>query len=149
MKVLTVWQPFASLLVAGIKENETRSWPTEYRGELLIHAAKKPVKEVMKLMSQEAIKEATRLLREAGVAEKLDDLPTGCIVGFANLVDVVKTGETEVSDTERLLGDWTRGRYGWKMTDPVRFHEKIEAKGQQGLWNYKSNTLNNIMRHYW
>lgn len=149
MKAITLWQPFATLVVAGLKGHETRSWSTEYRGEILIHAAKKPISQVIEQMSKEAVEEATRLLREAGIVERLDDLPTGCIVGFANLVDVVKTEETEVSETERLFGDWTSGRYGWKMTDPVRFHERIEAKGQQGLWNYKSNALNSIMRYYW
>lgn len=39
MKVLTVWQPWAQLLAAGHKHNETRSWRTSYRGEILIHAA--------------------------------------------------------------------------------------------------------------
>jgi hypothetical protein len=38
MKVLTVRQPWASLIVAGIKNVENRSWRTKYRGKLGIHA---------------------------------------------------------------------------------------------------------------
>jgi len=34
MKVLTVCQPWASLIVAGIKDVEERSWRTDYRGRL-------------------------------------------------------------------------------------------------------------------
>lgn len=41
MKVLSVWQPWAQLLAAGHKHNETRSWRTNYRGEILIHATQK------------------------------------------------------------------------------------------------------------
>lgn len=40
MKALTLHQPWASLISGGQKWIETRSWKTEYRGELAIHAAK-------------------------------------------------------------------------------------------------------------
>lgn len=41
MKAITVLQPWATLLVTGKKHIETRSWKTNYRGEILIHAGKK------------------------------------------------------------------------------------------------------------
>ena len=41
MKCLSLWQPWASLVVIGAKRFETRSWPTNYRGPLLIHAAQR------------------------------------------------------------------------------------------------------------
>ena len=44
MKALTVWEPWASLMACGRKNIETRSWPTNYRGPLLICAAKRKVK---------------------------------------------------------------------------------------------------------
>ena len=40
MKVLTIKQPYATLIAEGIKEYEFRTWKTKYRGELLIHAGK-------------------------------------------------------------------------------------------------------------
>ena len=40
MKVITIKQPFASLIAAGIKEYEFRTWKTKYRGEIFIHAGK-------------------------------------------------------------------------------------------------------------
>lgn len=42
-KTITLWQPYATLVATGIKQYETRSWPTNYRGPLLIHAAKRPM----------------------------------------------------------------------------------------------------------
>ena len=42
MKVLSLWQPWASLVAFGRKRIETRSWSTSYRGPLMIHAAKRP-----------------------------------------------------------------------------------------------------------
>ena len=37
MKVLTIKQPWASLIMLGYKRFEFRSWKTNYRGELLIY----------------------------------------------------------------------------------------------------------------
>ena len=43
MKTLSIRQPFASLICRGIKTIENRSWKTNYRGKLLIHASGKPI----------------------------------------------------------------------------------------------------------
>ena len=40
MKAITILQPYASLIVAGAKQYETRSWDTPYRGIIAIHAGK-------------------------------------------------------------------------------------------------------------
>ena len=40
MKALSLTQSWATLVTIGAKKLETRSWPTYYRGPLLIHAAK-------------------------------------------------------------------------------------------------------------
>ena len=42
MKVLTIKEPYATLIAEGLKEYEFRTWKTNYRGEVLIHAAKTP-----------------------------------------------------------------------------------------------------------
>lgn len=48
MKAITVLQPWAWLLASGKKHCETRSWKTYYRGEILIHAGKKDMTDVMR-----------------------------------------------------------------------------------------------------
>ena len=40
IKAISLWQPWASLIVCGAKEIETRSWSTKVRGTVAIHAAK-------------------------------------------------------------------------------------------------------------
>ena len=40
MKVISIKEPFATLIKDGIKIYETRSWKTNYRGEIYIHASK-------------------------------------------------------------------------------------------------------------
>ncbi len=45
MKAITIWQPWASLIACGAKKYETRSWATNYRGPIAIHAARlNPIK---------------------------------------------------------------------------------------------------------
>jgi hypothetical protein len=46
MKCISLWNPWAFLIAIGKKQNETRSWPTSYRGLLAIRAAKKWNKEL-------------------------------------------------------------------------------------------------------
>ena len=43
MKAITIKNPWAYLVAAGIKDIENRTWPTKYRGRVLIHASAKPV----------------------------------------------------------------------------------------------------------
>ena len=40
MKVISIKEPFATLIKENIKNIETRSWKTNYRGEIYIHASK-------------------------------------------------------------------------------------------------------------
>jgi len=40
MKIISIRQPWAALIVSGIKDVENRTWPTRYRGQLLIHASR-------------------------------------------------------------------------------------------------------------
>ena len=48
MKVITVKQPFATLIAEGLKEYEFRTWRTKFRGDILIHAGKGIDKKAMK-----------------------------------------------------------------------------------------------------
>lgn len=59
MKALIIWQPWAQLIIEGYKKIETRSWRTNTRGAVAIHAAKKPFKEVKEIMTQEFIRIAS------------------------------------------------------------------------------------------
>jgi hypothetical protein len=69
MKALSLKQPWAELVVSGRKTVELRNWNTEFRGEFLVHASKVPDQKAMEHLG-------------------FKDLPTGCIVGKATLVDV-------------------------------------------------------------
>lgn len=42
MKALSIKEPWAGMILAGLKHIETRTWSTNYRGDLLLCASKKP-----------------------------------------------------------------------------------------------------------
>ena len=73
MKCLSVCQPFAELIVQGKKTIELRKWNTKFRGEFLVHAPKKILREDCKRMK---------------VSPSL--IVSGAIIGKVNLVDVKK-----------------------------------------------------------
>ena len=147
MKALTVWQPWATLLATGYKTVETRSWKTNYRGKILIHAAKRPVVNGIIEMDREARKvlrdvlDLPEIYREINWTEYYRKLPIGVVVGEARLTDCIHINEEyqrfikNECHAEYLLGDFTTGRYAWIMEDAIKYDVPIPATGRQGLWN--------------
>lgn len=136
MRAITVWQPYATLLAERHKKIETRSWATNVRGAVAIHSAKKPFEEVKSLIHPRSIEVISRLLYPF----LLDRLPTGYVLGAGNLVDCKLIDESfleTLNSTERLLGDYTLGRYAWIFEDVKHFRTPILAKGLQGFWNWE------------
>jgi hypothetical protein len=155
MKVLTLLQPWATLVVIGAKKIETRSWNTKYRGPVLIHASKKKIPELLQLQCTWAFDAAFHSMGGTmSPGAKINfarDLPFGAIIGMAEITDCRPTDSFTVKEldkkrypqgrifdcwTERQLGDYTPGRYGWLLSNPVRFETPIPAKGSLGLWEY-------------
>lgn len=79
MKIISIRQPWASLIVSGHKDIENRTWTTRYRGPVLIHASQRPDD-----VSSEDIE------RRFGVSPASEE-PLGGVVGVADLVDCLTT----------------------------------------------------------
>lgn len=152
MKAITVWQPWAGALAAGIKENETRGWATKYRGPIAIHAAKKAVPtpwddviepEAWRAIQKILLKIGANLYYESGIAPAYEYEPKlafGAVIATAELVDCIPiTPEyiATLSPDELALGDYTPGRYAWKLANVKKLPEPVPIKGRQGLWNWK------------
>jgi predicted transcriptional regulator len=118
MKVLSLKQPFAELVVSGKKTIEIRKWNTKFRGEFLIHASKNADKEAM-------------------IKHGYENLPCGVIVGKAKLVSVKKYSD-EIDfkkDQDKHLASSDYGNYGFMLEDAERIKE-IPAKGRLGFWGF-------------
>lgn len=96
MKVITLWQPWASLVAIREKTIETRSWETRYRGPLAIHAAARRVKGPEMIATILNNPEAWEAWYEAGltgvVSQDDDAIPYGAIVATCQLADVLPIG---------------------------------------------------------
>jgi hypothetical protein len=126
MKVITIKQPWATLIAKGYKKYEFRTWKCNYRGDILIHAGKGIDKEAVKRF------ECYNL-----------EYPTGCILAKATMSDCVEVTESfrreRKKDNElvyRGIQDRNWNGYGFKM-DNVEEINPIEINGQLGLWNYE------------
>lgn len=126
MKVITIKQPFASLIAEGLKKYEFRTWKTNYRGDILIHAGKSIDKKAM---------EKFRHLELS--------YPTGCIVAKAKVVDCIAIDQEmkEKLNQENPLvysgvvkdKDWNG--YGFFLQN-VEKVDPIYVNGKLSLWEY-------------
>lgn len=125
MKALSLTQPWAEFVASGLKQWETRGWSTPYRGLLAIHAAKGFPREAREFA------EVERALGRVPAR-----IAVGAIVAVVRVAEVRRTEEIapELSTLERLYGDYTPGRFAWRLTDLVRLDEPIGARGMLGLW---------------
>ena len=118
MKVLSLKQPFAELVVSGKKKIELRKWNTKFRGEFLIHASQTPDKKEMERFG-------------------FSHLPLGCIVGKVILKEVKKytTPEHFLEDQDKHLASQEWGTYGFILIDAQRLPQ-VAVKGKLGFWDY-------------
>ena len=157
MKVISLLQPWASLVVLGHKKIETRSWNTKYRGELLIHAS--VGKKYKSIPADDPLYKYYHLLFAYSKIPPIEQLPYGAIIGKVNLIDTYTSEELNSTQgfsngknewtihpefgggNELVFGDYSPNRYGWLLSDPVLFDKPIPAKGQLGIWNWEFPTL--------
>lgn len=121
MKTLSIIEPYASLILEGKKLIETRSWKTNYRGPILIHASATAIP-----------KEYRHLVPEVSQVRR------GQIICKADLVDCIEMTEDyllSVSTREQAFGFYSVGRYAWVLAnvEPV---EPVRVRGHLGLWEY-------------
>lgn len=126
MKVLTIKQPWASLIMLGLKKYEFRSWKTEYRGELLIHAGKEIDKDGME-----------RLKKYIS-----ENIPYEGIIGKVRLIDCIKTSpefyeKVQKENKDIYAKSVFNQDYAWQMEVIEVYDNPIIAKGKLRLWNYE------------
>ncbi len=133
MKVISLLEPYASLVKENIKTIETRSWKTNYRGELFIHASKRKLTNKM----IEEYHNQLKLLTNT-------NFNYGHIIAKCNLVDCIIMTEELIKEIKKnskeyICGEYQVGRYAWILEDIKHLKKPIPAKGRLGIWEYKDN----------
>ena len=168
MKALTLWQPFAMFIEKGCKEVETRSWYTDYRGPLAIHAAKRWTRN-----DPDIYRQILSNIGEIVDAPPFTDVEAdhgrwkadsfGCVVAICELaacmwipedLKVLQTNALALIpefkprhgwEIERIVGGYDFDRYAWILRNVKPVIPHIPAKGNRQLWNWdppgKSSTV--------
>ena len=133
MKVITIKQPFASLISEGLKQYEFRTWKTKYRGEVLIHAGKSIDKEAMERYKHLNL-----------------EYPLGKIIAKATITDCIYVDDQfrKVLLEENPLiyfgivknPNWNG--YGFKLENIEKL-DGPEINGKLSLWEYDYGKNNN------
>lgn len=123
MKALTIKEPWASLIIEKYKRYEFRSWKTNYRGKILIHAG---------------------MSLEKDIANKVENYNLeyyrGAIIGEAEIVDCILVDQEfdkKLKSIDSIVyGNNHVGLYAWKLENIIKYNNPIPVKGRLGLWNY-------------
>ena len=148
-RMLSLWQPWASLLVGGVKRIETRSWARNYTGWLFIHASRMPNGKFAGGCARDLAWNNKDAFAHLGVAVNdpnwFDLLPRGAIVGAVKISECVASEtlveEDRLTDLEESLGDFGPDRYGWLTIDHRLFKNPVPVVGGQQLRTLPDDVL--------
>lgn len=152
MKALTIYQPWASLIMAGAKPYEFRTWDYRSRASalvdqrIIIHAGSRKVvtAEIADLMHRLSFGGKGTGLNVAPAMDLLDGwwrkgkgatLPLGAGLGTAILRVPRKASALfvgDVADSDRI----DQHVWAWPLTEIEVFEPIIPARGAQGFWNW-------------
>lgn len=127
MKVLTIKQPWAALIIKGYKKYEFRSWKTNYRGKILIHTGMTIEKNASQMYKNYNLKYCQ-----------------GMIIGEATLIDCILIN----ADFNQKLNNINPQVYGqndhtnlyaWQLENIIEYSKPIPCKGKLGLWNFEGD----------
>jgi hypothetical protein len=141
MITISLRQPWASLLIHGLKKFETRSWKPGprnlkiiQRDGLLVHASLS--KKSAPLMGAPPF---------SSHLEELGKLPYGAILGRCRVGRIIRTEDWLKEFKPRpgsewweewCFGDFAPGRWAWSIEQPEVFETPIPWKGSLSLWSY-------------
>ena len=128
-KALTIWQPYAEMIIRREKLVENRTWETKYRGTLYIHAGKS----------------------RADWDQEMDDrrypnAEFGAIVGVCRLVDCVRSADAIAGKLDEVY-PWISthmhvyGPWCWVLEGAGPIRPTVPWKGAQGLWDISNTDL--------
>lgn len=124
MKAITIKQPWASLIVNDIKHYEFRTWKTNYRGKIYIHAGLSTDNKAKEKYSNYCL-----------------NYVNGAIIGEAHIVDCILVDEkfkNKILKENKKVYQNASG-YAFVLKNIKKYNKPIPCKGQLGLWNMEAN----------
>lgn len=138
---ISLWQPWASLLVNGAKIHETRGWLTKHRGPLIVHAAKRSIPADVGLGVEAVCRRIWGQAWRAG-------MPSGALIGIVDIVNCIPAERvypggalTFTEMDNEACGDFSAGRFAWRAENPRALPKPIPFKGRQGFFRVPADVL--------
>ena len=134
MKCLSVRQPWASLIIAGVKRCENRTWLVKHRGPLAIHAAAgidgRGWHQVFDSVGV-VPPDHSVTLDDGTELPPWRDLPRGKILGAVEVIDCVRWEDlpADLMADPLAIGPWC-----WVLADPRPLATPFRCPGRLGLW---------------
>ena len=134
LTVLSVRQPWAALIISGQKWCENRSWTSDYRGPLWIHA------------SQSFQREDRESCKWYGLDP--DSLTCGAIIGCVDLVEILNIDDFPLKREKALIKEFgldpdgtthISGEWCWILARPRALTRPIPLPGKLRLWHYQAS----------
>jgi len=125
MKALSIRQPWAWLIVNGYKDIENRTWSTEFRGKVYVHAGRK--------IKSGDFPEQRDHIEQSGIFLP-EEPPLGAIVGEVTIIDCVDSSSSP----------WFCGPYGFLLSEPTDYEVPILYRDQLGLFEVDESEVQNL-----
>jgi hypothetical protein len=127
MRILSVWGPWAQLLVLGIKDVENRGWSTAWRGPLAIHASKgNHTRAEVAILLENLLDDGLITRAQMDLVAARVESDRGKVIGVVQVV-----GAEHWSSSPW----WVEGQVAIKVAD-ARLIVPIPHRGEQGLRDY-------------
>ena len=136
MKTLSVRQPWASLLVSGLKDIENRTWAPNYKGRILIHASSTKVPKNFADRTIFNVNNEIENEQMFGNFPEFEDLEYSAIIGYV----------TVNGDCDHSTSVWAEPvEHQWHIEDAYIFDEPIRGiKGKLHLFETPEIDENNL-----
>lgn len=149
-KVLSIRQPWASMIVRGLKRFEIRTWSTPYRGQLLIHASSATPTRAFADEAFEEYPELGELMAKVGICclDDLRALPRSAIVGAVMLTEVMTSEalkEVATVDDATIIGRVDGENFYWLLTDSVEIEPVSGVNGKLNLWTLPAKIESTVL----
>ena len=134
-KALSIKQPYASLIALGIKDIENRTWKTNFRGRIYIHASAKYHDDFNNLVSDSQIKS----MQDNGFL--FSGLIYSAIIGEIDIIDCI-INHRSIWAEETFIpiegeGYLQKPTYNWVLDNPIMYDKPIlNVKGKLSFWNF-------------
>ena len=152
LPAITIWQPWASLIILGAKPYEFRGWaaPKVHRGRrIAIHAGARPVRKaeiadlLLRLRGPQSWTTCLRAEIAVPILERLHQNPKAAVlshvVGTAVLCEPVRS-HAIVGEFGGVINDSDRDQHSawaWPLTDIVPAEPPVPTSGAQGFWLWR------------